>query len=123
MKSRCNPKHGKPQYAGRGINVCLEWSTFEPFRDWAFANGYADNLSIDRIDVNGNYCPENCRWVPWKTQTENKRNVRMFDYNGERLSATALSLRLGYNFRYISSMLRKGKRFLGVADGKVIWGG
>ena len=71
-------------YGGRGIKVCDEWlNDYFSFRNWAIDNGYSDNLSIDRIDVNGNYEPSNCRWATDKEQGNNKRNNKMIEYNGE----------------------------------------
>ncbi len=75
MKKRCYNSKDKryKNYGGRGITVCNEWrSSFESFYEWATANGYSDSLTIDRVDVNGNYCPENCRFV---TALEQARNT------------------------------------------------
>ena len=76
MKTRCYQKsyHAYRHYGGRGITVCDEWlNNFQGFYDWANANGYSDELSIDRIDVNGCYSPQNCRWVTMAEQNKNKR--------------------------------------------------
>lgn len=86
MKQRCNnpnqPKY--KDYGGRGIKVCNEWqNSFESFYLWAMSNGYSDELSIDRIDVNGNYEPNNCRWVTNKVQSNNTRVNHCVEYNGE----------------------------------------
>lgn len=77
MKRRCNSEvcEKYPIYGGRGITYCKEWENFEPFHRWAMENGYEEHLTIDRIDVNGNYEPSNCRWSTWKQQANNKRNT------------------------------------------------
>ena len=85
MKSRCyrSSAGNYRNYGGRGITVCDEWrNSFEAFRDWAFANGYVEGLSLDRIDCNGNYEPSNCRWVTMKEQENNKRNNRLIEFKG-----------------------------------------
>jgi hypothetical protein len=88
MRARCYRKATRfyNNYGGRGITVCDEWRySFEAFRDWAIANGYKDSegLSIDRIDVNGNYEPANCRWVTMKVQARNTRQNRLVTIGGE----------------------------------------
>lgn len=78
MKTRCyNPNfpHYK-YYGGRGIEICQDWlDDFSTFEKWALSNGYAENLTIDRIDNNGNYEPNNCRWVSMEIQNKNKRAI------------------------------------------------
>ena len=75
MRRRCNKETDRSfkDYGGRGITVCKEWDKFEAFQKWSIENGYNDNLSIDRIDTNGNYEPSNCRWTDWETQAGNRR--------------------------------------------------
>lgn len=77
MKKRCLNKKDKRyiDYGGRGIKICKEWETsFISFYNWAMQNGYKENLTIDRINNNDDYCPENCRWVTYKEQNRNKRS-------------------------------------------------
>ena len=88
MLNRCylNTMPDYESYGGRGITVCDEWrgeKGFERFNEWAQANGYTDYLTLDRIDVNGNYEPSNCRWASTREQNLNKRNTRYLTYKGE----------------------------------------
>lgn len=79
MKSRCYYEKNKcyRSYGGRGISICDEWlKSFDAFAEWSLVNGYADNLTIDRIDVDGNYSPDNCRWITNAEQQKNKRKSR-----------------------------------------------
>ena len=86
MQERCyNPNYAERQYySDRGITVCDEWKgNYVAFRNWSLNNGYANNLSIDRIDVNKGYSPDNCRWVDAKVQSRNRRNNLLVTMNGE----------------------------------------
>ena len=116
MKDRCyNPKNKKyKDYGGRGIIICDEWiNDFEAFANWAYDNGYIENVSrgectIDRIDVNGNYCQQNCRWVNQKVQSNNKRNNHYITYNGETHTVTEWNNILGYKKGVLSRRIFSG---------------
>lgn len=86
MKARCNRPHNVAYkyYGGRGIHIFSEWeNSFESFYNWALQAGYHVDLTIDRIDVNGDYCPQNCRWVDRLEQSRNRRCIRFLTYQGE----------------------------------------
>lgn len=86
MKRRCyNPNStGYEKYGGKGVSICNEWiDNFQSFYDWSMNNGYNDSLTIDRIDNDGDYSPENCRWVTMKVQSNNKGSNRIIEINGE----------------------------------------
>ncbi len=91
MKGRCYNSNNEryDSYGGRGIKMCDEWKNdFQAFYDWAMLNGYADDLSIDRIDNSGDYEPSNCRWTDNFTQSRNRRSNIIVDYNGEKMCLT-----------------------------------
>ena len=110
IKRRCyNPKRENyKDYGGRGIKVCDEWkNNFEKFYNWANENGYKEGLSIDRIDVNGDYEPKNCRWVDNYAQANNKTNNFLITYNGETHTATEWSNIVGIRADTILHRIKK----------------
>lgn len=90
MKYRCsNPNSpAYKDYGARGIFVCAEWQQYEPFRAWAIANGYRENLTIDRIENDKGYSPDNCRWATMKTQSNNTRMNRIIEFDGAEHTLT-----------------------------------
>lgn len=111
MKARCfNPNFEKyKNYGARGIIVCNDWKNdFQAFHDWAIENGYEDNLTIERKDVNGNYTPENCCWIKAEEQAKNKTtNVRL-EYNGETHILAEWAKITGISESELSYRIRKG---------------
>lgn len=111
MQYRCYNKNNKDyqDYGGRGIKVCDEWlEDFMNFYNWAMDNGYKENLTIDRVDVNGDYTPNNCRWVDQKTQANNRRSNVHLTYNGKTQTMTQWSEELNINYNTIRSRHRLG---------------
>ena len=98
MKRRCY-NHNEPEYnryGGRGIIICDEWlKNYGEFRNWAINNGYRPGLTIDRINNDGNYCPENCRWATRKEQNNNTSQNRRITFNGETLTVTEWAKKIG----------------------------
>lgn len=97
------------KYGGRGITLCEEWrNSFGAFANWALANGYNDTLTIDRIDVNGNYSPENCRWATVYEQNNNKRTSKFISYNSETGTIREFADRHGLKYSCLYERLRQG---------------
>lgn len=113
IKQRCYDKNREvyKYYGGRGITMCDEWKhSYFAFKEWAYTNGYDENApknmcTIDRIDVNGDYCPENCRWVDWTTQSYNRRSNKIVEYNGERKSLLEWSMITGLSTNVLYSRI------------------
>lgn len=110
MKQRCYYKNGisYKNYGGRGISICDEWKEdFNTFYDWAINNGYADNLSIDRKDVDKGYSPDNCRWATNIEQASNKRNNHIVVSRGESRTITSWSNKLSISKYLICKELKE----------------
>jgi hypothetical protein len=109
MIKRCNDQKDKNhlRYGKRGISVCSDWLEYENFKNWALSNGYSNELSIDRINNNGNYEPSNCKWSNCVEQANNRRSNYFIEHNGERLSYAQWSLRLGDNPSLVWARIKK----------------
>lgn len=100
MKNRCLSPLNKnyEHYGGKGITICEEWLDWFKFKEWALNNGYTDELTIDRIDYNGNYCPENCRWTTWEVQANNTSSNKMIEYEGRTQTLSMWCKELGLDY-------------------------
>lgn len=107
MKQRCYNQNNKgyKNYGGRGIKICEEWlNDYAKFYDWAIKSGYKDDLTIDRIDVNGNYEPLNCKWSTCKEQNNNRRSSIYLSYQGKTQTIYDWSIETGIKY---SKLLRR----------------
>lgn len=114
MKSRCYNKNNKryKNYGGRGIKVCEEWQEFKSFYEWAIINGYNQTMdrgecTIDRIDINGDYSPDNCQFINIKKQQRNKTNTRYVNYKGKLYCLAELAEMLNLNYKYLWQKLKR----------------
>ena len=110
MRQRCmNPKcKNYPRYGGRGITICPEWDDYENFYEWALSSGYNESLTIDRINVNGNYEPNNCKWSTAKEQANNRRTNHLLTLNGETHNIREWAKLIGVCETVIHQRLRSG---------------
>lgn len=113
MKRRCYNKNSGAykNYGERGIRVCKQWiNDFRTFEKWALKNGYNDDLTIDRIDNNGNYEPSNCRWITRAEQNRNKRNNVYITYNGNKILLKDYAKENNIDYKYLHSKYLRNKR-------------
>ena len=112
MKTRCKPNyHNHNVYYDKGVSVCEEWAHpngFNVFRDWALSHGYDDQLTLDRIDNDGNYEPENCRWITMREQQNNRSNNVYIAYLGETHTLKEWSERMDLSYGMLKVRHRKG---------------
>lgn len=110
MRERCtNPKQNRYKcYGEKGVTICDEWNDYLAFRNWALSNGYRDDLSIDRIDVSGNYEPSNCRWSTIKEQANNKTNNRILTLDNESHTLAEWSDISGISTSCLWARLKRG---------------
>ncbi len=113
MKNRCyNPNYSEYySYGGIGITVCDEWQEYQPFKEWAMSHGYDDSVkrgqkTLDRINVNMGYTPDNCRFVDMFVQANNKHNNIRYKYNGKEYSLRELSKISGKSYEYLYYRIR-----------------
>lgn len=107
MRKRCGYENATnyENYGAKGIRVCDEWHDYSKFRDWAMSHGYSDNLTIDRVDNNKGYTPENCRWVDMKTQARNNSRNKLIMFRGETHCMMDWAEILGINYRTLQQRL------------------
>ena len=110
MIQRCvNPRtKAYPRYGERGITVCKEWMSFEPFMKWSFHNGFKNHLTLERKNNDGNYCPDNCEWSTVTRQANNRRTNKTLTYNGETMSIADWGRRIGISPTVIWKRLNRG---------------
>lgn len=96
------------QYGARGITVCEEWKDYLKFKEWAIKNGYSEELTLERIDNNRGYGPDNCKWADWDTQNNNKQQSRKISYNGEIKTIDQWAKQFNINRSTLTHRLNKG---------------
>ena len=119
MKARCENSNRKDykRYGERGIKVCEEWHDFLTFYKWAVSNGYSETLTLDRIDVSGNYEPSNCRWATAKEQGNNRTNNHLITYNGETKTISQWAEERSINHDTLYSRINRANWDIGRALG------
>ena len=108
MNDRCNPANvASKNYGDRGISVCSEWRDYTKFAEWARSNGYREGLSIERKDVNGDYCPENCEWISKEKQARNRRTTFWVSWNGKQMSLAEAAEMVGLPYKQVHYRIKQ----------------
>lgn len=112
MKDRCyNPNvRSYKDYGARGIKICDEWIVPDNFFQWALSNGYREDLTIDRIEVNGNYGPSNCKWSTAKEQARNRRSNIEVEYQGKKMTLIEAAEKSNISYKVLNARYRRGAR-------------
>ena len=111
MKNRVHANdYRKANYVRKGIKLCDEWKEYIKFKEWALGNGYDDNLTIDRIDNNGDYCPSNCRWTTCAQQMRNTSYTVMIEHDGRKMCMWDWAKEVGVNYYTVNYRWHKGIR-------------
>jgi hypothetical protein len=110
MVQRCtNPNNTDfPWYGNRGIKVCDDWRDYLTFKAWALSNGYSEDLTIERKNTDGDYSPNNCKWVTMTDQCNNRRSNRYLTFNGETLTVSEWCRKLNLNRNTVGTRLNRG---------------
>lgn len=113
IRTRCyNPNSKSYQWYGiKGIKICPEWSGkqgYANFKEWALNNGYTDDLTIERKDIDKDYCPENCTWIPMEKQANNTRRSRMFTINGKTQDLASWAKEYGIFYQTLHGRIQRG---------------
>lgn len=114
IKSRCYNPNDKAyhNYGGRGIRMCDEWlNDINSFIEWALSHGYKKELAIDRKENNGDYSPDNCRFITLKENNQNRRSTKFFTYQGETLNLMQWCEKLGLSYNTVLMRIRRGWSF------------
>lgn len=121
MRQRCNNPNNKsyPNYGGKGVKICEEWNDYSIFRSWALNNGYTDELSIDRINSNGNYEPSNCRWANDKVQMNNQTRNRKILFEGKEYTMSQLAEKFGLSYSAMQHRIERGWSMKRIANQKM----
>ena len=111
MIYRCyNPKNQAYKwYGARGIKVCDEWKDYLKFKEWVLSTRPDESYTVERIDVNGDYCPENCKWIPMGEQANNRTTNLIYEYNGKKQNLAQWCMELGLDYKLVHNRLFKSK--------------